>query len=77
VVDSILKSGFWLRKNGLDPKNADLWKRLLVIYRHQVDFKWIKGHNNHPNERCDVLAVITQSIPLSIDAFMRREEGKF
>jgi ribonuclease HI len=22
----------------------------------QVDFKWIKGHNNHPqNERCDEL----------------------
>jgi ribonuclease HI len=38
-----------------------------------------KRHNNHPqNERCDVLAVMaTQSIPLSIDAFMRRKKGKF
>jgi ribonuclease HI len=38
-----------------------------------------KGHNNHPqNERCDVLAVMaTQSIPLSIDAFMRRKKEKF
>jgi ribonuclease HI len=37
-----------------------------------------KGHNNHPqNERCDVLAVMaTQSIPLSIDAFYEKEEGK-
>jgi ribonuclease HI len=33
---------------------------LSKIYRkHQVDFKWIKGHNNHPqNERCDELAVV-------------------
>ncbi|MGB0779655.1 MAG: RNase H family protein, partial [Flavobacteriaceae bacterium] len=24
----------------------------------QVQFQWIKGHNNHPqNERCDTLAV--------------------
>jgi ribonuclease HI len=66
-----------VEKKRFRPKNADLWKRLLVIYRHQVDFKWIKGHNNHPNERCDVLAVITQSIPLSIDAFMRGRKESF
>jgi ribonuclease HI len=51
----------------------------LIIYRkHQVDFKWIKGHNNHPqNERCDELAVMaTQSTPLSIDAFYEKEQGK-
>jgi ribonuclease HI len=34
----------WEKKRFVDRKNADLWKRLLVIYRkHQVDFKWIKG----------------------------------
>jgi ribonuclease HI len=33
--------------------------RFLKIYRnHQVKIKWIKGHNQHPqNERCDKLAV--------------------
>jgi ribonuclease HI len=37
-----------------------LWKRFLKIYRkHNVNFQWIKGHNQHPqNERCDELAVI-------------------
>ena len=81
VVDSVLKKWVfgWEKKRFVDRKNADLWKRLLVAYRnHQVDFKWIKGHNNHPqNERCDVLAVMaTQSTPLSIDAFYEKEEGK-
>ena len=39
-------------------KNSDLWKRFLIIYRkHNVTFRWIKGHNNHPeNERCDYMA---------------------
>jgi ribonuclease HI len=81
VVDSIVKKWVfgWEKKRFLDRKNADLWKRLLVIYRkHEVDFKWIKGHNNHPqNERCDVLAVMaTQSTPLSIDFSYEKEERK-
>ena len=81
VVDSVLKKWVfgWEKKKFVGRKNSDLWKRLLIIYRkHQVDFKWIKGHNNHPqNERCDELAVMaTQSTPLSIDAFYEKEEGK-
>ena len=49
----------WEKKNFKDKKNPDLWRRFLKIYaKHQVRFKWIKGHNNHPqNERCDALAV--------------------
>jgi ribonuclease HI len=81
VVDSVVKKWVfgWEKKKFVDRKNADLWKRLLLIYRkHQVDFQWIKGHNNHPqNERCDELAVMaTQRIPLSVDAFYEKEEGK-
>lgn len=40
-------------------KNQDLWERLLAATkRHQVDWKWVKGHNDHPeNERVDQLAV--------------------
>jgi ribonuclease HI len=48
----------WVKKNWKDVKNPDLWQRFLVVYKkHSVKFKWVKGHNNHPeNERCDYLA---------------------
>jgi len=61
VVDSVKKGWVfgWEKKGFKDRKNADLWKDFLIEYRKQdVDFKWIRGHNNHiQNERCDVLAV--------------------
>ncbi|MEL1241251.1 ribonuclease HI [Flavobacterium flavipallidum] len=81
VVDSVVKKWVlgWEKKAFAGRKNADLWKRFLIVYRkHQVDFKWIKGHNNHPqNERCDALAVFASSQKsLSIDAFYENEEGK-
>lgn len=74
VIDSVVKKWVfgWEKINFKDKKNPDLWKRFLKIYRqHQVDFKWIKGHNNHPqNERCDELAVMASMQPkLSIDAY--------
>lgn len=82
VVDSVEKKWVlgWEKKGFADRKNADLWKRFLIIYRkHQVDFKWIKGHNNHPqNERCDELAVMaSMQKELSADAFYEKEEAKF
>jgi ribonuclease HI len=81
VVDSVEKKWVlgWEKKGFVDRKNSDLWKRFLIIYRkHQVDFKWIKGHNNHPqNERCDELAVFASSQKiLSIDAFYEKEDNK-
>lgn len=81
VVDSVLKKWVfgWEKKGFEGKKNPDLWKRFLQVYRlHQVDFKWIKGHNNHPqNERCDRLAVMASAQPkLSIDAFYERESAK-
>ncbi len=61
VVDAVEKKWLerWERTSFKDKKNPDLWKMFLVEYRkHNVLFKWIKGHNNHPqNERCDALAV--------------------
>jgi ribonuclease HI len=61
VVDSVEKGWVfsWVKKGFKDKKNPDLWRRFLKIYqKHQVKFKWIKGHNDHPqNERCDELAV--------------------
>ena len=81
VVDSVEKKWIlgWEKKGFANRKNADLWKRFLKIYRkHQEDFKWIKGHNNHPqNERCDELAVYASGLPnLSIDAFYEIEDAK-
>jgi len=62
VIDSVDKKWVfgWEKKAYKDKKNSDLWKRFLKIYRkHNVNFQWIKGHNQHPqNERCDELAVI-------------------
>jgi len=61
VVDAVEKKWLerWVKTNFKDKKNPDLWKMFLVEYKkHDVFFKWIKGHNNHlQNERCDALAV--------------------
>lgn len=79
VVDSVAKGWIfnWEKKNFENRKNPDLWRRFLKIYRqHQVQFKWVKGHNNHPmNERCDTLAVAASHKPkLLIDTFYEQEE---
>ncbi len=67
VADAVNKKWVfnWEKKNFKDRKNTDLWKAFLKEYRkHQVIFKWIKGHNNHPqNERCDALAVAASKEP--------------
>ena len=81
VVDSVEKKWVfgWEKKGFVGKKNPDLWQRFLKIYRlHKVDFKWIKGHNNHPqNERCDELAVAAASQKnLVADAYYENEEKK-
>ena len=81
VVDSVLKKWVfgWEKKEYVGKKNPDLWKRFLVVFRkHQVDFKWIKGHNNHSqNERCDELAVMASNQnTLSVDTFYEKEDDK-
>ena len=81
VIDSVVKGWVfgWEKKNFAGKKNPDLWIRFLKIYRkHSVDFKWIKGHNNHPqNERCDELAVYASGLPnLSVDAYYENEVAK-
>lgn len=66
VVDAIEKgwlekwrSNGWMRTKNEKAKNADLWELLYIrIQFHQVDFNWIKGHNDNPeNTVCDKLAV--------------------
>ena len=81
VVDSVQKKWVlgWEKKGFVDRKNADLWKRFLIVYRKQkVEFKWIKGHNNHiQNERCDELAVMASlQKELSVDAFYEAIDSK-
>jgi len=49
----------WWRTKKERAKNADLWKRFLVIFeQHDAELKWVQGHAGIPeNERCDELAV--------------------
>jgi ribonuclease HI len=81
VVDAVnLKWVFgWEKKGFQGKKNPDLWRRFLQVYRkHEVQFQWIKGHNQHPqNERCDVLAVAASlSDNLLIDQYYESQESK-
>ncbi|MEN9335040.1 MAG: ribonuclease [Bacteroidota bacterium] len=79
VVDAVEKGWVmgWEKKGFQGKKNPDLWIRFLKIYRkHKVDFKWVKGHNNHPqNERCDQLAVMaSMQHNLSVDAYYEQHQ---
>ncbi len=66
LVDSVEKGwaikwrmNGWRRSNKERALNVDLWQTLLqLIEKHDVKFKWVKGHaENVENERCDFLAV--------------------
>lgn len=48
----------WIKPDNKPVKNVDLWERLSKLTeKHDVTFKWVKGHAEHPeNERCDFLA---------------------
>ena len=48
----------WRRGKRGKALNPDLWTRLLdATSRHDVTFKWVRGHAGHlENERCDQLA---------------------
>jgi len=80
VVDAFLKNwiGGWKRRGWAKVKNPDLWKRLLrAMEPHQVQFTWIKGHNDHPeNERCDRLAVAASLTPTEQDFGYAPDDGK-
>ena len=51
VSDAVNKKWIfgWEKKNFVNRKNSDLWKEFLKeIRKHEVQFQWIKGHNDHP-----------------------------
>ena len=52
------KANGWKTAAKKPVKNKDLWERLDdECLRHQVDWRWVKGHAGHPeNERADGLA---------------------
>ena len=52
------KARGWRTSTKSEVKNSDLWRRLdEARLRHDVDWRWVKGHNGHPlNERADGLA---------------------
>ncbi len=52
------KARGWKTADRKPVKNEDLWRRLdEARARHQVAWRWVKGHNGHPlNERADALA---------------------
>lgn len=52
------KRNGWKTANKNPVKNRDQWEELLIaIKNHEVDWRWLKGHNSHPiNEECDRLA---------------------
>ncbi|MBE2276898.1 MAG: ribonuclease HI [Rhodobacteraceae bacterium] len=52
------KRNGWRTADGKPVKNVELWQQLEAAQaRHQVDWRWIKGHAGHAeNERADALA---------------------
>ncbi len=52
------KRNGWKTSGKQPVKNADLWRQLdKEVARHQVEWRWVKGHSGHPeNELADQLA---------------------
>lgn len=48
----------WKKADKSPALNPDLWEKLLELEsRHEITYKWIKGHAGHPfNEKCDEMA---------------------
>tara|TARA_B110000003_G_scaffold271814_1_gene306617 strand:+ start:33 stop:515 length:483 start_codon:yes stop_codon:yes gene_type:complete len=72
VVDSVEKKWVfkWKSTGFINKKNVDLWLEFLKVQElNNISFKWIKGHNNHPqNETCDKLAFkASENKPLLVD----------
>lgn len=49
----------WMTANKGAVKNKDLWQQLdLLVQQHDVEFRWVKGHNGDKwNSKADELAV--------------------
>ncbi|HET7321667.1 MAG TPA: ribonuclease H [Longimicrobiaceae bacterium] len=75
----------WKRKGG-EIENLALWKRAIQsVRRHEVQWRWVKGHAGHPqNEYANHLAIRAASeqthsgtlVPSGFDAWMEEERRK-
>jgi ribonuclease HI len=75
----------WVRKGG-EIENLELWKTLMpVAARHEVQWRWVKGHNGHPqNEYANFLATRSAAkqmdsgglVESGFDAWLREEQAK-
>ncbi len=85
VVDGICKgwarrwqANGWMRNRKDKAVNPDLWDQLLqATARHEVTFRWIKGHAGHAdNERCDALVQeAARSADQAVDVEYERRHG--
>ncbi|HUC39609.1 MAG TPA: ribonuclease H [Gemmatimonadales bacterium] len=78
----------WRRKTGA-LENLDLWQKLAQVARaHTVDWRWVRGHNEHvKNEYANVVAIRAAEqqersnglIPSGFDTWLaqQRARGKF
>lgn len=48
----------WRNRNGKELQYQELWRQLLILNdTHFIQWRWIKGHNGHPEQtRADALA---------------------
>ncbi len=77
------KANGWMRNKKDKAINPDLWDRLLhAMDRHDVTFRWIKGHAGHAeNERCDKLVqkaarCTDQAIDVEYERLKGRDAGR-
>lgn len=65
----------WKKADKKPASNADLWARLLDLLSADMEFFWVKGHNNQrENERVDKLARGAASGPdLGVDVFYQNQ----
>jgi ribonuclease HI len=78
----------WRRKTGA-LENVELWQKLVqVAAAHTVDWRWVRGHNEHPkNEYANVVAIRAADrqersnglIPSEFDTWLgqQRARGKY
>jgi ribonuclease HI len=75
----------WVRKGG-EIENLQMWKDLLPIARrHKIQWRWVKGHNGHPqNEYANYLAILAASkqtdsgglVESGFEAWLKQEQAK-
>jgi ribonuclease HI len=63
------KKNNWKRNKKDFAENIDLWEKLLMLIElHEIEFRWVKGHNGHPeNERCDELVKVAAACENLLD----------